>query len=102
MENYMMDKNVKRYYEVWARSPTIHPFDMRNFYKFVKACVNHVGSGDLGRKLSIDILKLSLYDSFHEKYNDRKKYTEEAYDEFVHKIVVLFEHLRDYEDAKLP
>jgi len=96
MENYMIDETVRKYYEAWARSPTTHPLDRQRFYQFVKACINHVGHGDLGRKLDISYLKLSLYDSFHDEYN------EEYYDEFVHDIAVLFEHLRDYEDTAFP
>lgn len=96
MENYMADKNVKTYYEVWARSPYKHPLDMERFYKFVKVCVNCVGRGHLGRKLDVSYLEASLYDSFRGNHN------EESWDKFRHEIVVLFEHLRDYEDTELP
>lgn len=95
-KNYMNDVTIRKYYQRWALSPTIHAADMENFYKFVKACVRFVGHGDLGRKLDISHLRAHLYDSFHDKY------TREDYDEFTHKIVVLFEHLRDYEDTTLP
>ena len=94
--NYMRDETVRKYYEAWALSPTTHPADMEKFYKFVKACIRFVGQGDLGKKLDISYLRLHLYDSFHDKY------TQEYYDEFTHKIVSLFEHLRDYENTTLP
>ena len=96
VKNYMDDETVRKYYQTWALSPTTHPMDMEKFYKFVKACVRFAGHEDLGRKLDISYLRLHLYDSFHDKYN------EEYYDEFTHKIVVLFEHLRDYENTTLP
>jgi hypothetical protein len=96
VKNYMDDETVRKYYQTWALSPTTHPMDMEKFYKFVKACVRFAGHEDLGRKLDITYLRAHLYDSFHDKY------TEEYYDKFTHKIVVLFEHLRDYEDTTLP
>ena len=88
--NYMKDDTVKKYYEKWAFSPTTHAMDRENFYKFVKACLR------IDKRLDIDYLKLSLYDSFREKYDEK------YYDEFTHDIVVLFEQLRDFANTSLP
>ena len=95
-ENYMADPNVRKYYDRWKTSPTSHPLDMRNFYKFVKACVQFAGHEDVRKKLDTSILRLHLYDAFHEQYS------EENYDKFTHKIIVLFETLLDYEDTTFP
>jgi len=97
-ENYMQDDNVKKYFNQWINSPTPlgHPFDTRRFYQFVKACVDYAGRPNLRRKLSIDILKLSLYDALHDKYSEK------AYENLGDEIVILFEHIIDYEDTVYP
>jgi hypothetical protein len=86
----MNDETVRIYYKKWAASPTSHPSDTENFYKFVKAYLA------VDRELNTEFLKLALYDSFHEKYS------EEHYDKFKHKTVVLFEQLRDFANTNLP
>ncbi len=88
--NYMRDDTVKKYYRIWDLSPTTHGADKENFYKFVKACLR------IDKKLDIDYLKLALYDSFHDRYDEK------YYDEFCFQTVVLFEHLRDFANTKLP
>lgn len=88
--NYMNDDTVKKYYRKWAASPTNHPADTENFYKFVKACLA------VDNELNTEYLKLALYESFHEKYDEK------YYDEFIHEKVVLFEHLRDFSNTTLP
>ena len=89
--NYMEDDTVKKYYKKWALYPTsTHILDRQNFYKLVKACLS------VDKRLDIDYLKLALYDSFHEKYDEK------YYDEFKHEIIVLFEHLRDFTNTTLP
>jgi len=97
-ENYMQDANVKKYFDRWINTPTPlgHPSDTRRFYQFVKACVDYAGHPNLSRKLSIHSLKLSLYDALHDKY------PETAYENLVNEIVILFEHLIDYEDTVYP
>ncbi len=96
-ENYMADETVKKYYRRWINSPTLlgHPSDTRNFYQFVKACVQFAEHKDVRRKLSIDLLKAHLYDDLHDKYS------EEAYDLIRNEIIVLFENILGYEDATL-
>ena len=88
--NYMKDDTVKRYYRQWAASPTTHPMDMEKFYQFVKACLK------VDNELNTEYLKDALYESFHGRYE------ENYYDEFKHKTVVLFEHLRDFANTPLP
>lgn len=88
--NYMNDDTVRKYYRKWELSPTSHSMDREDFYKFVKACLM------VDKRLDLDYLKLALYDSFNEKYDEK------YYDEFTHNTVVLFEHLRDFANTTLP
>ncbi|MBA7574134.1 hypothetical protein ES708_15936 [subsurface metagenome] len=103
-ENYMKDEKVRRYYDFWIKSalpdpgspnPLGHPSDRRNFYAFVKACIQFAEHKDVRRKLSIDLLEAHLYDDLHGRY------TEKGYDLIKHEIIALFENLLDYEDATL-
>jgi len=88
--NYMNDATVRQYYDRWELDPTLLGRNRFDFYKFVKACFN------VDTKLDIEYLKASLYDSFHEKYDEK------TYDEFVGEVVILFEHLRDFQNTSLP
>ncbi|MFC2017248.1 hypothetical protein ACFLUD_02410 [Chloroflexota bacterium] len=88
--NFMEDKQVQDYYQMWAKSPRTHPTDKEWFYKFVKACLK------LDKKLDISYLKLALYDSFHNKYDEK------YYDEYTSDIIILFEHLRDFANTTIP
>jgi len=88
--NYMKDETALAYYKVWALIPSLLGRDRENFYKFVKACLK------IDRKLDIDYLKLVLYDSFHEQFDEKH------YDEFTSDVVILFEHLRDFYNTTLP
>lgn len=97
-ENYMQDQNVRGYYDRWIHRETLidHASDRERFYKFVKACVDYAGHKNLRRKLDTSILRLSLYDDLHSRYSEK------AYDDITHEIVVLFEEVRDYEDTPFP
>jgi len=88
--NYMKDETVRNYYEKWALNPTLLGWDRENFNKFVKACFR------VDKQLDIDYLRLALYDSFHDQYD------EGDYVKFTGDVVVLFEQLRDYENTTLP
>jgi len=97
-KNYMQDQDVRGYYDRWRKSPTLldHPNDIEKFYKFVKKCVSFAGHKDTRKKLDTSILRLHLYDDLHGKYS------EDYYDKITHEIIVLFEHLLEYEDTTLP
>ena len=88
--NYMKDETVKHYYERWASSPRTHTTDREWFYKFVKACLR------LDNTLDTQYLRLALYDSFHDKFDEK------YYDEYTSDMVILFEHLRDFANTSLP
>ncbi len=96
-EHYMDDEVVKKYYTAWINSPTLldHPMDTERFFRFVKACVAYAGHGNLLGKLDTSILRLHLEDL-------HSKYSEEAYDDITHRIIVLFESILEYEDTDLP
>ena len=97
-KHYMDDDNVRKYYDMWISSPTLldHPMDEKRFYKFVKACIDYAGHENVARKLDTSILRLHLYDDLHDRCS------KEYYDEITHKIIVLFEHLPNYEDTAFP
>ena len=88
--DYMKDATVREYYHRWELNPTISGQNRLDFYKFVKACFK------VDTRLDIDYLKPALYDSFHEQYDEKR------YDEFIHRVVILFEHLRDFQNTSLP
>ena len=94
-ENYMRDQNIRQYYDFWIKGPTPleHSLDRERFYKFVKACVSYAGGEDVQKKISPSYLRLHLYDDLHNIYSEK------AYDEITHQIIVLFESLLEYEDA---
>jgi hypothetical protein len=97
-ENFMKDPNVRRYYESWVHREVplgTNLLDREYFYRFVKACVKYAGRGKLRRKLNTDLLKLSLYDDWHERY------PEDVYDEMKFQAAVLFEELLEYEDTTI-
>jgi hypothetical protein len=71
-------------------NPSLLGKDKEYFYRFVKACL------ETDRQASVEYLKLALYDSFHDK--DDEKY----YDEFQYEVIALFEHLRDFNNTTLP
>ena len=85
----MSNKKVKAYYEKWELNPTLLGIQREYFYKFVKACL------EVDKLASIEYLKSALYDSFHDKYDEK------AYDELTFQVVVLFEHLRDFYNTTL-
>jgi len=88
--NYMKNDKVKAYYEKWELNPTLLGIQREYFYKFVKACL------EVDKRASIEYLKLALYNSFHDKYDEKD------YDEFMFEVVVLFEDLRDFNNTTLP
>ena len=88
--NYMKDKKVIGYYEMWAEYPLLHDRYKDYFYKFVKACL------EVDKRPSSEYLKLALYDSFSAKYDEKR------YDEFVGDVIVLFEHLINFYNTTLP
>ena len=97
-ENYMKDPVVREHYEKWVHREVplgTNKLDREYFYRFVKACVRYAGKGNLRRKLDTDLLKLSLYDDW------RERYPEKVYDEMIYKAAVLFETLLSYEDTDI-
>ena len=96
-KNYMQDQDVRDYYDKWINSPTLldHPMDKERFYQFVKACISHVGKGELLKKLGIDILKTYLCDDL--KILREGNYAK--YEDTVGEIVSLFQTLLEYEDS---
>ena len=88
--NYMKDERIKNYYGKWADNPLLTQQYKEYFYQFVKACL------EVDKRASSEYLKLALYDSFHEKCDEK------YYDEFTYNVVVLFEHLRDFSNTTLP
>ena len=97
--DYMQDSEISKFYKEWRHGATSfdHILDRERFYRFVKSCVRHVGKGDLRRELDIDILKAYLYDDLAELRQNNYP----AYEKEVHKIIVLFETLLEYEDTNL-
>jgi len=89
--NYMRDNTVRQYYEKWELNPFLVDRYKEDFYRFVRACLM------VDRTPDIDHLKSALRDSFYEKYEDKEKY-----DQFVSDVVVLFEHLRNFANTRLP
>ena len=61
----------------------------------MKACVIYAGKDNLRKKLSTDLLKLSLYDDWHERY------PENIYDEMTCEAAALFETLLEYENTTI-
>jgi hypothetical protein len=88
--NYMNDITVKIYYVKWELTPKLVDRYKEYFYQFVKACLR------LDKKPDTEHLKNALYDSFYQKYGEKR------YNEFSDEVVVLFEHLKNVSNTVLP
>jgi hypothetical protein len=101
-DNYMTDPTVLKYYEQWAKLPTLftrHYLDDRRFYRFVKACIEYGRSTgeELMKVLTTNYLREKLRDSMHAQL----EINEFVYLTEIDKIILRFEDIVWYEATPL-
>ena len=92
-KNYYMPELIEKYYKGWINGPTLleDRLDRDRLYRFVKACIRysrrHIDTGWLRHFLKRDLAK---------------RYSEQYRDEIIMEILILFEHIINFNKTSFP
>ena len=96
--NYYMHELIKKYYTRWINGPTLmeHVLDRERFYRFVKACIRYSRHWKAREDIHGSWLRYFL------ERDLSRRYSEQYLDEIIHEIVVLFEHILEFNKTSFP
>jgi hypothetical protein len=101
--NFMEDPSVCKAFKEWTNCPTLfsHPDDKRYFYKFVACTVHYVKHIPFVRReeawKTVDISVFT--NNFSLKFSELKNNNPMEFEKILHKVLVTFEMLIDYEQV---